>query len=346
MNQSPEALSNPTKAPETTSDAGLESGSEVQPQSREEKEQAEYDEAIAEAKEKASAYIERLMSMDELSPSDKIAKIDDAIKNLNARIDRNYIETKHEVAGEKEVFQRMEGVDPAYSKDKLKDILREIGRDAHIRRSVDNKQISVLEKAKAGIVVVETPVVEHVEADISESDTNPAETETPVEEKPEETPEAPKTNLTPEEVNEKIRQNKNLTEEMQHLSLRLTKIAGDVSPREPWYRPMNDFNEEYVRNLRAKLSNISEVSDRLRQIGHALEQNNPRAESNYNKLSAELDSRWRSVEATLDDALRFMTRLRTRTIDLMQDRFDNSHVVSQSGRVLRQMQEGVGNRRR
>lgn len=149
-----------------------------------------------------------------------------------------------------------------------------------------------------------------------------------------------------EDISEKMHRNRQLAEDLRGATARLRSIARDTSSREPWYRPLQSFDEEYIGKLNNRLANILDEAGRLHNVNRMVEENDPQAAVMLNKINEELSHNWRGVEGILDDATDFANRLRRRTNDLLNGDMDHDNPVWQVGSRLRQATEELESRKR
>ncbi|AKM82291.1 TPA: hypothetical protein DD449_04330 [Candidatus Berkelbacteria bacterium] len=172
-------------------------------------------------------------------------------------------------------------------------------------------------------------------------------TEEAIQEEKEEPEETKDVLLDQQTITEKMVKNRELAEDLRNISARLRTISTDISPNEPWYRPLQRFNEEYIGKLNNRLLNIIDEAGKLRSVNKAIEDDETNiAQQRLADSSEQLQHNWEMVGAILEDAMHFINRLRNATNELSRDSVDSDHPIWQIGSRLRQASTELENRQR
>lgn len=312
------------------------------------------------ARERAQQEVDAFLSSAEFDDVLKQEIITNKVVQINKRLDQLHDEMNDELDGAREQFKSFQsaGYDQAWL-DRTSD---EIRRRYSGWKAEERAKIGVLRAASTTLApnsdkeleseapeivepsvteepaeVNETPAVEpHVATSEVESEDEITEENQPKDE------EKPKINTA--EILQKMKRNQELAEDLRSMSARLRNIA-NVSPREPWFRPLQRFDEEFVGKLNNRLLRIIDDSGRLRNSSQAIENDDSKAGDRLIELTDELSHEWRIVASILEDANHFMNRLRWQTEELSNEDMDRDHPVFQIGSQLRRATEELGSRR-
>lgn len=332
---------------------------EIQPEVTPQAETAEQSEMsdLDYARQEAQQEVDAFLSNAEFDSAVKLDVINGKIAQVSGRIDKLRDEMDTELDGAREQFKSFQsaGYDQAWldrTSDEIKQ--RYTGWQAEDRAKVDILTAASLTLTPNPSTEPESEVPEIVEPSAAEE---PAEVnETPViepleTESKEETTEQNQSKVEKEkpkidtaEILKKIKRNQELAEDLRSMSARIRNVT-EVSPREPWFRPLQRFDDEFVGKLNNRLLRIIDGSTQLRNISQAMENGDSNADSRMIELTDELNHEWRIVASILEDANHFMNRLRWQTEELSNKDMDRDHPVFQVGSQLRRATEELNSRR-
>lgn len=293
------------------------------------------------AKEKAQQEVDAFLSSTEFDNATKLNVINEKIAQVSGRVDTLHDEMNAELDSAREQFKNFQNV--GYDQAWLDQASDEIRQRYTSWQTEDRVKIGVL--TVASLTLSPNPAAEPESEEVEAIET--AATEPPIEPKevePQDKKETEKTKIDTAEILQKMKRNQELAEDLRSMSARLRNIV-DVSPREPWFRPLQRFDDEFIGKLNNRLLRIIDGSTQLRNIGQAIENGAPNADDRLIELTDELTHEWNTVASILEDANHFMNRLRWQTEEQSSNDMDRDHPVFQVGSQLRRATEELNSRR-
>lgn len=143
-----------------------------------------------------------------------------------------------------------------------------------------------------------------------------------------------------------MRRNRGMAEEMRNYTARLRHTALNVSPREPWFRHLHDFDQEHVNRLNNLLVKVFEDADGLGKVRSALQENKPYTDRMFQEANDELNHDWTTISRTLEDATDSINQLRKRTErDVAHEDLESDNPIRMIGLHLRRAGEDLQSNR-
>lgn len=292
--------------------------------------EVEQDDATREAITMTHEYVERLSQDETLSVVEKISQLRDEINRM-----QNVIAEAREA--EIAALKEAEDYAATLAPDLLDDWLR--NKQEEIKDVYAEWHKTTAEQAE----ILTTALAELEKDNPGKEDKKPEnkEKEKPEERKPK-TPEQEKPKVTLEEIETKMRRNREMAENMRGYTAKLRSTCANVSPREPWFRHLQDFDQEHVNRLKNLLMKVFSDADSLNKVRSAVQENKPYADRMFEDISQDLRTDWVQIERELEDATDSNNRLRRRTErDVTHEALDSDNPIRLVGLHLRRAGEDL-----